>query len=88
MTTKALLEAARRGVGILAGGDWLMVEDLQAGRLVRVLPEWQLDVAAGIYLVRPSARLNTAVMRAFKAWLEACFKDGAPWRHDSRNQIT
>jgi hypothetical protein len=24
-----------------------MVEDLQAGRLVRVLPEWQLDVAAG-----------------------------------------
>ncbi|AZL74168.1 LysR substrate-binding domain-containing protein [Pseudomonas oryziphila] len=81
---EALLEAARRGVGIIAGGDWLMVEDLRAGRLVRVLPEWQLDEAAGIYLVRPSARLNTAVMRAFKAWLEACFKDGAPWRHDSR----
>lgn len=77
---EALLEAARRGVGILAGGDWLMVDDLQAGRLVRVLPDWQLDVAAGIYLVRPSARLNTAALRAFKAWLEACFKNGAPWR--------
>ncbi|MNN02381.1 HTH-type transcriptional regulator DmlR [compost metagenome] len=78
---EALLEAARRGVGILAGGDWLMGEDLASGRLVRVLPQWQLDVAAGIYLVRPTARLNTATLGAFKAWLEARFKAGAPWRH-------
>ncbi|GLO45097.1 MULTISPECIES: LysR family transcriptional regulator [Pseudomonas] len=77
---EALLEAARRGVGILAGGDWLMGEDLAAGRLVRVLPQWQLDVAAGIYLVRPTARLNTAALVAFKAWLEARFEAGAPWR--------
>lgn len=77
---EALLEAARRGVGILAGGDWLMGEDLAAGRLVRVLPQWQLDVAAGIYLVRPTARLNTAALVAFKAWLETRFEAGAPWR--------
>jgi len=77
---EALLEAARRGVGILAGGDWLMGEDLAAGRLVRVLSQWQLDVAAGIYLVRPTARLNTAALVAFKAWLEARFEAGAPWR--------
>ncbi|MFK0033249.1 MULTISPECIES: LysR family transcriptional regulator [Pseudomonas] len=77
---EALLEAARRGVGILAGGDWLMGEDLARGRLVRVLPQWQLDVAAGIYLVRPTARLNTAALGAFKAWLEDRFKAGAPWR--------
>ena len=76
---EALLEAARRGVGILAGGDWLMGEDLAAGRLVRVLPQWQLDVAAGIYLVRPTARLNTALV-AFKAWLYARFEAGTPWR--------
>ena len=77
---EALLEAARRGVGILAGGDWLMGEDLASGNLVRVLPQWQLDVAAGIYLVRPTARLNTAALGAFKAWLEDRFKGGAPWR--------
>ncbi|WP_336335306.1 LysR family transcriptional regulator [Pseudomonas putida] len=77
---EALLEAARRGVGILAGGDWLMGEDLASGRLVRVLPQWQLDVAAGIYLVRPTARLNTAALGAFKAWLEARFK-AAPTGH-------
>lgn len=77
---EALLEAARRGVGILAGGDCLMGEDLASGRLVRVLPQWQLDVAAGIYLVRPTARLNTAALGAFKAWLEDRFQAGAPWR--------
>ncbi|MEX5504435.1 LysR family transcriptional regulator [Pseudomonas putida] len=77
---EALLEAARRGVGILAGGDWLMGEDLASGRLVRVLPQWQLDVAAGIYLVRPTPRLNTAALGAFQAWLEDRFKAGAPWR--------
>jgi len=77
---EALLEAARRGVGILAGGDWLMGEDLASGRLVRLLPHWQLDVAAGIYLVRPTARHNTAALGAFKAWMEDRFKAGAPWR--------
>ncbi|MBI6885690.1 MULTISPECIES: LysR family transcriptional regulator [Pseudomonas] len=77
---EALLEAARRGVGILAGGDWLMGEDLASGCLVRVLAQWQLDKAAGIYLVRPTARLNTAAMGVFKAWLEDRFKAGPPWR--------
>ncbi|MGE8467236.1 LysR family transcriptional regulator [Pseudomonas putida] len=78
---EALLEAARRGVGILAGGDWLMGDDLASGRLVRVLPQWQLDVAAGIYLVRPTARLNTAAMGVFRAWVDERFSTGAPWRH-------
>lgn len=77
---EALLEAARRGVGIVAGGDWLMGEDLASGCLVRVLAQWQLDKAAGIYLVRPTARLNTAAMGVFKAWLEDRFKAGPPWR--------
>ncbi|SUD69536.1 LysR family transcriptional regulator [Pseudomonas putida] len=77
---EALLEAARRGVGILAGGDWLMGEDLAAGRLLRVLAQWELDAAAGIYLVRPSARLNTASLGAFKVWVAEQFKEGPPWR--------
>lgn len=71
---EALLEATRRGVGILAGGDWLMGEDLAAGRLVRLLPQWQLNVAAGIYLVRPTARLNTAALGPSRRG----------WKHASR----
>src|SRR5436309_8450784 len=42
----SLLTAAVMGVGILAGGDWLMSEHMAAGRLVRVLPQWRLDGAS------------------------------------------
>ncbi|VVO53615.1 HTH-type transcriptional regulator DmlR [Pseudomonas fluorescens] len=77
---EALLCAARMGLGILAGGEWLMTRDLAGGRLVRVLPDWQLDADAGVYLVRASARYNTAAMTAFKQWIEARFARGAPWQ--------
>src|SRR5260221_12961554 len=45
--SEALLTAAVMGVGILAGGDWLMSEHMAAGRLVRVLPQWRLDGEIG-----------------------------------------
>lgn len=77
---EALLTAARAGVGILAGGDWLMQHDLDSGRLLRVLPDWQLDADAGIYFVRPGARYNSAATLALKQWIEARFAHGAPWR--------
>lgn len=77
---EALLSAARLGLGILAGGEWLMKRDIDTGHLVRVLPQWQLDVDAGVYLVRPSARYNTATTTAFKHWIEERFARGAPWQ--------
>ncbi|MGE8066021.1 LysR family transcriptional regulator [Pseudomonas sp. NPDC089569] len=76
---EALVTAARMGLGILAGGEWLVKADIDSGRLVRVLPQWQLDAEAGVYLVRPSARYNTAATTAFRHWIEACFSGGAPW---------
>lgn len=66
---EALLTAATMGVGILAGGDWLIQPCIDAGQLVRVLPQWQLNADAGIYLVRPSAQFSTAAMAAFRAWV-------------------
>ncbi|MEN1347154.1 LysR substrate-binding domain-containing protein, partial [Pseudomonas aeruginosa] len=77
---EALLCAARQGLGIFAAGEWLMSRDLEAGRLVRVLPEWQLDADAGVYLVRPSARYATAAASAFRQWVEARFAAGPPWQ--------
>jgi len=77
---EALLSAARMGLGIFAAGDWLMMRDIECGHLVRVLPDWQLDMDAGVYLVRPSARYNTATTTAFKQWIEARFARGAPWQ--------
>lgn len=78
--SEALLAAARAGVGILGAGEWLLSRDLAAGRLLPVLPDWQLDAQGGIYLVRPSVRFAAASTLAFKAWLEDCFRDGPPWR--------
>ena len=70
---EALLTAATLGAGILAGGDWLIQPCIDAGQLVRVLPQWQLNADAGIYLVRPSGRFSTAAMAAFRAWVKDWF---------------
>lgn len=76
---ESLLAAAREGLGILGAGEWLMSRDLAEGRLVRVLPEWQLDGQGGIYLVRPSAKFSPATTLAFKEWIERTFANGPPW---------
>ncbi|MDN0073884.1 LysR family transcriptional regulator [Crenobacter sp. SG2303] len=78
--SEALLAAARAGTGILAAGEWLMSRDIAAGKLVRVLPDWQMDAQGGIYLVRPSARFAAASTLAFKSWIEARFNAGLPWQ--------
>jgi DNA-binding transcriptional LysR family regulator len=77
--SESLLAAARADAGILGAGDWLMSRDLAAGRLIQVLPDWQLDSAGGVYLVRPSARFPAAAVVAFKEWIEAKFDPAPPW---------
>jgi DNA-binding transcriptional LysR family regulator len=81
--SEALLTAAVMGVGILAGGDWLMSEHMAAGRLVRVLPDWRLDGASGIYFVRPSAAFSSAAMAALRDCLSHWFATRSPWRTPS-----
>lgn len=82
--SEALLAAARAGLGILAAGEWLLNRDIAAGKLVRVLLDWQLDAQGGIYLVRPSARFAAASTLAFKSWLEDQFSAGPPWQIGGR----
>ncbi|KAF1018550.1 MAG: hypothetical protein GAK30_03619 [Paracidovorax wautersii] len=77
-----LLEAARAGIGILGGGEWLMARDMAEGRLVRILPDWAFDVDSGIYLVRPSAQLVSARTAAFLAWMREQCRDHMPWCRD------
>lgn len=71
---EALLTAAALGLGILAGGGWLIQPHIASGQLVRVLPGWQLNADAGIYLVRPSAQFSTAAIAAFRAWIVGWFQ--------------
>ena len=77
---EALLVAARQGLGIIAGGDWLLGPEVAAGHLQEVLPQWQLHADAGIYLVRPSSQWSSAASSAWRDWVIAHFAQGAPWR--------
>jgi DNA-binding transcriptional LysR family regulator len=76
---EALLHAALKGVGIISGSDWHLMPSIHAGALVRILPQWTLGDAGGIYLVRPSGQYSTGAMTAFKQWVAEAFA-AAPWR--------
>lgn len=60
----ALVAAAKAGLGAALVPDLLVVADIQAGHLVRLVPTVCLD-GGGIYAVYPSRRHLPAALRAF-----------------------
>lgn len=62
--TLAVREAVRQGAGLSVLPDYAVADDLAQGRLVHVLPEWQLP-SGGIHAVFPAARFRPAKVRAF-----------------------
>ena len=74
----AMLEAARAGVGILGAGEWLVAQDIEQGKLFRILPEWTFDGDGGIYLVRPSRHYVSARTEVFANWISSLFQP-SPW---------
>ncbi len=67
--TLAVREAVRCGAGLSVLPDFVVDEDLKAGRLVQVLPRWNLP-SGGIHAVLPAARFRSAKVRAFVAVLQ------------------
>lgn len=68
-----LRTAARSGAGIALLADWMIAEDLEAGTLVEILPEWQVAGSLGesdIWLVYPSRSFIPRKTRAFAEFLE------------------
>jgi DNA-binding transcriptional LysR family regulator len=63
-STVTLRKAAIAGLGVTAIPQWAVSEELESGRLVRVLQEWKLP-ESGIFAVYPSNRLITAKVRRF-----------------------
>ncbi|MEM8512510.1 DNA-binding transcriptional LysR family regulator [Massilia sp. MP_M2] len=63
-TTLAVREAVLQGVGLSVLPDFAIADDLATGRLIHVLPQWQLPVG-GIHVVFPSARFRPVKVRAF-----------------------
>ena len=68
------------GIGILSG--YLCVPQIEAGRLVRLLPEWSL-APLEVHLVFPSKRELAPAVRAFVDFMKAVNKPGQLWQSDA-----
>ena len=77
-------DAAIAGLGIALHSTWHVCEDLRAGRLKVVLPEYQLP-DSGVYAVMPPGRAMLPRVRAFVDFLAERFGGTPPWeRHRGR----
>ncbi len=71
------------GKGLIMRSEWDVAESLQAGRLVRVLADWQLPDADIVALVDQRLGMPARV-KLFVAFLQARFKPVPPWRQQVR----
>jgi DNA-binding transcriptional LysR family regulator len=60
--------AALRGAGIVFQPHFIVGDDIEAGRLIRVLPDWQ-SAELGVYAVYPSRKHLSAKVRTFVDFL-------------------
>lgn len=73
----ALLPALRAGLGLALQPDFLVWEDLEAGRLERVLPDWSAP-PIDLHLVTPPGEPRPARVTALLGFLAERLA-GAPW---------
>lgn len=71
-------DAALGGLGISLHSTWHVCEDLRAGRLKQVLPDYQLP-ESGIYAVMPERRMVLPRVRTFVELMAQEFGDVPPW---------
>jgi DNA-binding transcriptional LysR family regulator len=69
-----LRQAALDGLGMVMLADWLIQDDLDAGKLVAVLTDYQVNPAemdVGIYAVYPANRRGATKIQVFTNMLAA-----------------
>jgi len=71
-------DAVLAGLGISLHSTWHVCDDLKAGRLKAVLPDYRIPDSA-IYAVMPQRRLMLPRVRAFIDFIVAQFGDVPPW---------
>lgn len=72
-----LMTSALNGLGLVMLQDGMVKEAIEQGRLVRVLPDYEVSptgLDTGLYLVYPSARLLSRKTRAFADFLVTLFE--------------
>lgn len=79
---EAIRDAALAGLGISLHSVWHVCDDLRAGRLELILPEYQLPDGA-IHAVMPPRRLMLPRVRAFIDFLAEQFNPVPPWERAS-----
>jgi DNA-binding transcriptional LysR family regulator len=78
---EVIRDAALGGQGISLHSTWHVCEDLRAGRLKQVLPDYQLP-ESGIYAVMPERRMVLPRVRSFIDLLTHHLGETPPWeRH-------
>jgi DNA-binding transcriptional LysR family regulator len=75
---EVIRDAALGGLGISLHSTWHVCEDLRAGRLKQVLPDYQLP-ESGIYAVMPERRMVLPRVRAFVEFLTQRLGEVPPW---------
>lgn len=75
---QAVVQAALAGSGVIMATDWLVGRELAEGRLVHVLPDWQVQGETGVSVVRASIKHEPAKTRAFVEWIAGIFAK-PPW---------
>ena len=78
-STGAVFEALLAGAGFAIPPDFMVKQDLAAGRLIYALPQWLLpDV--GIHAAFPSARFRAPRVEVFIELLSSMIKGSEPTR--------
>jgi DNA-binding transcriptional LysR family regulator len=84
--SEALLSLARSNLGLALLPTWLISDDVRAGRLVALLPDWEGLIASGperaIWGVYPPKKTVSPKVRAFLAFLTERFGKPPYWDRD------
>jgi DNA-binding transcriptional LysR family regulator len=75
----ALREAAVAGLGIALMPTFIVGDDLRAGRLVHLLPEWREEGEGDVYAIYPASRNLSPKVRVFIDFLVGRFGDPPYW---------
>ncbi|MFC0200371.1 LysR family transcriptional regulator [Paracoccus rhizosphaerae] len=73
-SSEVLITAAVDGCGIVLTPDWMAVKALNAGHLVRVLPQWQGVSAGLIQALLPPGRMLPAKTRVFLDYVASALR--------------
>ncbi|QGZ42494.1 LysR family transcriptional regulator for bpeEF and oprC [Pseudoduganella flava] len=70
--SNAYVQAGLAGLGVIQMTDYLLMQHVQEGRMVRLLPDWTTDPLP-VHIVYPQNRHLSAKVRVFVEWVAELF---------------